>query len=124
MKFLCLIHLNEHHLAAMPAAEMNDLNARHLAFNESLRASGHFVDAMALEPSRAAARLRLRAGKRSITDGPFTESKEMVAGFYLIEAEDMAEALEVASRIPSASLGTVDVWPTRQLFVDGVAHNN
>ena len=111
-------------MSAMPAGEMNDLNARHLAFNESLRASGHFVDAMALEPSRSAARLRVRSGKPSVVDGPFTEAKELVAGYYLIDAPDMNEALAIASRIPSAPLGTIEVWPTRELIVDGIAHSN
>jgi len=79
---------------------------------------------MALEASRAAARLGVCAGKLSVTDGPFAEAKELVAGFYLIEAQDMNEAIAIASRIPSAPLGTVEVWPTRQLIVDDVAHDN
>jgi hypothetical protein len=123
MKFLCLIHLNEKELDAMPAADMNALNARHLEFNNSLRKSGHFIEAEALEPAATTVRVRVRKGKTSVTDGPFTEAKEMVAGFYLIEARDIAEAMKIASRIPSATLGTVEVRPTRKLIVDGVARD-
>ena len=120
MKFLCLIHLNEKELDAMPADEMNSLNARHLEFNSGLRKTGHFIEAEALEPAAAMARVRVRKGKTSVTDGPFAETKEIVAGFYLIEARDLHEATEIASRIPSATLGTVEVRPTRKLIVDGV----
>jgi hypothetical protein len=105
----------------MPSQEMNSLNARHLAFNNSLRKSGHFIEAEALEPSAATARVRVRNGRTTtVVDGPFAESKEVVAGFYLIEASDLREATQIASRIPSAPLGTIEVRPTRKLIVDGV----
>ncbi len=103
----------------MPAAEMNTLNAKQLDFNDTLRKSGHFIEAEALEPARATACLRVRNGKPSVTDGPFTESKELVAGFYLIEARDMKEAVQLAAKIPSAPLATIEVRPTRQLVVEG-----
>jgi hypothetical protein len=117
MKFLCLIYLDEDKMDAMPASEMSALNARHLAFNDGLRKSGHFIEAEALEPGRTTSTLRVRQGKSSVTDGPFTESKELIAGFYLIEARDQTEAVEIASQIPSAPLGTIEVRPTRQLIV-------
>jgi hypothetical protein len=119
MKYLCLIYLNEPQLDAMPADEMNALNARHVAFNDGLRASGHFIEAEALQPGRTTACVRVREGKPAVTDGPFAESKELVAGFYLIEARDMAEAVEIAAKIPSAPLGTVEVRAIRRLIVDG-----
>jgi len=119
MKYLCLIHLDEVDLAAIPADEMSALNAAHLDFNDGLRTSGHFIVAEALEPARTAACVRLRHGRVSVTDGPYTEAKEVVAGFYLIEARDMSEAIEIAGRIPSAGLGTVEVRPARQLVVQG-----
>jgi hypothetical protein len=119
MKYLCLIYWDEQQLNAIPAREMSDLNADHLDFNDGLRASGHFITAEALEPARASACVRVRGGKASVTDGPFTESKEFVAGFYLLEAADMKEAIEIAARIPSARFGTVEVRPARQLVVEG-----
>ena len=119
MRYICLIYLDEKELEAMPAADMNTLNAAHLDFNDGLRASGHFIVAEALEPASATARVRVRQGKRSVIDGPYAETKEMVAGFYVIEARDMDEALGIAARIPSAGLGTIEVRPARQLHVDG-----
>ncbi|HEU5260203.1 MAG TPA: YciI family protein [Gemmatimonadales bacterium] len=120
MKYLCLIYLDEQKMDAMPEAEMSALNARHLAFNSELRKRGHFIEAEALQPGAATAKVRVRSGKVSVTDGPFTETKELVAGFYLIEARDLDEAVDIASRIPSAPLGTIEVRPTRQLIVDGI----
>ena len=119
MKYLCLIYLDENMLDAMPAPEMNALNAKHLDLNDNLRASGHFIEAEALQPARTSACLRIRQGKTHITDGPYTETKELVAGFYLLEARDLDEALEIAAKIPSAHFGTVEVRPTRQLIVPG-----
>ena len=117
MKYLCLIYLDEKQMDAMPEADMNALNARHLDLNDRLRQSGHFIEAEALEPAAATACVRVREGKTTVTDGPFAETKELVAGFYLIEARHLSEAVQIASRIPSAPLGTVEVRPARQLVV-------
>ena len=122
MRYLCLIYLDERELAAMPQKEMDALNARHLRFNEELVASGHFVEAEALQPAASTTAIRVRNGKPALTDGPYAETKEMVAGFYVIEARDLNEAIQVAARIPSAPLGTVEVRPCRDLEVDGVAY--
>jgi hypothetical protein len=118
MRYLCLIYLNEREMAELPHAEMNDLNVKHLALNERLRGSGNLVEASALESSANAVRFRVRSGKRTIVDGPFAETKELIAGFYLIEASDMQEAIGIASRFPSAPHATIEVWPTRELVVD------
>jgi hypothetical protein len=119
MRYLCLIHLDQQRLDALPAAELNALNAAHLDLNDALRQTGNFLVAEALDPPSTAACVRIRDGKSSITDGPFAETKEMVAGFYLIEARDMEEAVAIAARIPAAHLGTVEVRPARQLIVEG-----
>jgi hypothetical protein len=121
MRYLCLIHLDPHELAALPAPELNALNAAHLDLNDDLRRSGHFLIAEALDPPPVASCVRIRNGKRVVTDGPFAETKEMVAGFYVIEARDMDEATDIASRIPAARLGTVEVRAARQLEVQGRA---
>jgi hypothetical protein len=122
MRYLCLIHLDPKQLAAMPEKEMSALNARHLEFNDRILDSGHFIEAEALQPAAESTCVRIRNGKVALTDGPYAETKEMVAGFYLIEARDLNEAIQVAARIPSAPLGTVEVLPCRDLEVDGVAH--
>jgi hypothetical protein len=120
MKYLVLIHLNEAELAAMPPQQGSDLNKAHWDLNEELKQSGHYLTAEALAPSATTKTLRVRQGKLSVMDGPFTEAKEMVAGFYFIEAKDMDEAVQVASRIPSAAIGTIEVRPARQLEVIGL----
>jgi hypothetical protein len=119
MRYLCLIHLDEQELDGMPAAEQSELNAAHLDFNDGLRTTGHFLQAEALEPAKSTVCISRRKGRTTVTDGPFTEAKEMVAGFYLIEAGDMREAIEIASKIPSARLATIEVRPARQLHVEG-----
>ena len=120
MKYLCLIYLDEKQLAAIPEAEMDKLNRRHLELNQDLLKSGHFIEAEALEPSGASTCIRIRNGRTTLTDGPYAETKEMVAGFYFIEARDLNEAIQVASRFPSAPMGTIEVRPCRNLVVDGV----
>ena len=120
MRYLCLIYLNEKQLAAMPESEMSALNERHLALNEELLAGGQFIEAEALSPPASTTCVRVRNGRTTVTDGPYAETKEMVAGFYLIEARDLNEAIQVAARVPAAPLGTVEVRPCRDLEIDGV----
>lgn len=117
MKYLCLIYLNETEMAAMPDPDMRALNAEHWALNDQLRDSRHFIEAEALQPARDTACVRMRGGKPVVTDGPYAEVKEMIAGFYLVEARDLHEAAEIAARIPAARIGTVEVRPTRELIV-------
>lgn len=119
MKYLCLIYIDENELDSIPEPGASALNAEHLELNRQLHASGHFIEAEALSPARDAACVRVRNGKTVVTDGPFAEAKEMVAGFYLIEAADLKEACAVAARIPAARTWTVEVRPTRLLIVNG-----
>ena len=122
MRYLCLIYLNEGELAAMPQKDMDALNRRHLELNEDLLKSGHFIEAEALTTGASATCVRVRNGRPTVTDGPYAETKEMVAGFYLVEARDLNEAIAVAARLPAAPLGVVEVRPCRDLEVDGVPH--
>mgnify|MGYP003580760080 FL=1 len=80
-----------------------------------MRASGHCVSAEALQPVSSATTVRVRNGKVSVTDGPFAETKECLAGFYLLEARDLNEAIQLASRIPPAEIGSIEVRPVRTL---------
>ena len=122
MRYLCLIYLNEKELAAMPQKDMDELNRRHLELNEDLLKSGHFIEAEALTPGESATCVRVRNGRPTVTDGPYAETKEMVAGFYVIEARDLNEAIAVAARLPAAPLGVVEVRPCRDLEIGGVPH--
>jgi hypothetical protein len=119
MKYLCLIYLDEQELGAMPAGELSALNAAHHQLNDTLRTNGNFIVAEALAPAAATKTVRVKKDKMLVRDGPFAEAKEMVAGFYFIEAHDLDEATAIASRIPSAGIGTIEVRPCRQLHVDG-----
>ena len=110
MKYLCLVYADEKALEAVSDSECK-------GWGDSLRASGNHVAAEALQPVHTATTVRVRDGRVSMTDGPFAETKEQLAGFYLIEARDLNEALLLASRIPPARVGSIEVRPVRQLAV-------
>lgn len=115
MKYLCLICVDETVEDAMPSAELDALVSEHLAYDEALRRSGHYVASAALESVRAATTVRVRQGRTTTTDGPFAETKEQLGGFVLIEARDLNEAIQIAAKIPSARNGCVEVRPIREL---------
>jgi hypothetical protein len=115
MKYLCLIYLDEKALDAVPERESQALTDRSLDYDDQLRQNGHLVAAHALEPVRTATTLRLRDGKISVTDGPFAETKEQLGGFVLIDARDLNEAIQIASKIPPGCMGAVEVRPIREL---------
>ena len=108
MKYLCLVYLEKDKLRAVPDSECQTCG-------DGFRKSGILVAAEALEPVETATTVRVRNGKASITDGPFAETKEQLAGFYLIEARDLNDAIQVAAKIPPAREGSVEVRPTREL---------
>ena len=108
MKYVCLVYGEENDIAAMT----DDCC---LAYDQSLRASGRCLASEALQPVRSAKSVRVRNGKLTVRDGPFTETKECLAGFYLIDAADMDEAVQMAAKIPPAQVGTVEVRPVREL---------
>jgi hypothetical protein len=111
MKYLCLIYDAESKMATMSEADANAFMGEYFAFTEDIRKSGHYVAGEALKPVNTATTVRMRNGKMSTTDGPFAETKEQLGGFYMIEARDLNDALQVASRIPSARTGSVEVRP-------------
>ena len=111
MKYLCLIYLEEEKLDAMPKSEFDALAREHLALDEELQKSGHFIVAEALQSVQTATTVRVRNGRLSTTDGPFAETKEQLGGFFLINARDLNEAHQVASRMPSARIGSIEVRP-------------
>ena len=111
MKYLCLVYLDEKLLDAVPDHECK-------ANGDALRASGHYVAAEALQAVHTATTVRVRNGRMSITDGPFAETKEQLAGFYLVDAKDLNEAIQLAAKIPPARVGSIEVRPVRELVVD------
>ena len=108
MKYLCLVYGEESKIAAM------DDDAC-MAYDASIRKSGHCLASEALLPVRTATTVRVRGGKVSVTDGPFAETKETLAGFYMIEANDLDEAVRIAAKIPPAEVGCIEVRPVREL---------
>ncbi|HET9833159.1 MAG TPA: YciI family protein [Vicinamibacterales bacterium] len=111
MKYLCLIYDDEKLVGKMPKAEMDAFMGEYFAFTEGAKKSGHYVGGNALQPVHTATTVRSRGGKVSTTDGPFAETKEQLGGYYLIEAKDLNDAIQVASKIPSAKTGSIEVRP-------------
>jgi hypothetical protein len=111
MKYLCLIYDDEKVMSDMPKAESDAFMGEYFAFTEGVRQSGQYVAGEALHPVSAATTVRVRGGKVSTTDGPFAETKEQLGGFYLVEARDLNEAIQVAAKIPSARTGSIEVRP-------------
>jgi hypothetical protein len=115
MKYLCLVYGEEQKMQ-----QVDDMSC--LAFDQSVRASGHCIASEALQPVATATTVRVRNGKVAVNDGPFAETKECLAGFYMIEARDLNEAIQIASRIPPAQIGSVEVRPIRPIREAPNAH--
>src|SRR5688572_17087566 len=108
MKYLCLVYGEENAIASV--------DDRHcVEFDSGIRASGHCIVSEALQPVATATTVRVRNGKVTITDGPFAETKECLAGFYLIDARDLNEAIQISSKIPPAGVGSIEVRPVRPI---------
>ena len=112
MLYMLLIYGNEAEWDTCSEAEQAAVMRGHRQLEEDLRKADKYKTCDALEPTRAATTIRVRAGKTLVTDGPFAETKEQLSGFYLIEAKDVDEAIKIAARIPSARVGSVEVRPT------------
>ncbi len=108
MKYLCLVYLDHEHWNACP-------DEKCAAYAQGLMESGHMLAAEPLHPVHTATTVRVRNGQLSVTDGPFAETKEMLAGFYLIDARDLNEAIHLASKIPPVQHGSIEVRPVREL---------
>jgi hypothetical protein len=111
MRYLCLIYENEKAWETLPPAESEAIMNEYFQFTDDIRKNGKYVAGEALQPTASATTVRVRNGKVSTTDGPFAETKEQLGGFYLIEATDLNDAMQVASRIPSARLGSIEIRP-------------
>ncbi|WP_373510543.1 YciI family protein [Thiocapsa sp.] len=108
MKYLCLVYLEESRLDELPDEDC-------VAYDTAIRSSGRCLASEALQSVRTATTVRVRKGKVSVTDGPFAETKEQLAGFYMIEAKDLDEAIRLAAGIPPARVGSIEVRPIRPI---------
>ena len=111
MKYLCLVYLSKDNWNACPDDHC-------FTFAEGLHQSGRLLSAEPLHPVDTATTVRVRNGQVTMTDGPFAETKELLAGFYLVDAKDLNEAAHIASQIPPAKYGSIEVRPVRELAVD------
>jgi hypothetical protein len=111
MRYLCLIYDDEKVTSGMSKDEGDAFMGEYFSFTNDIKASGHYLGGEALQGIDTATTLRIRNGKVSTTDGPFAETKEQLGGFYLIKANDLNEAIQIASRIPSARIGSIEIRP-------------
>jgi hypothetical protein len=111
MKYLCLIYDDESAWERMPKAETDRIMGDYMSFTDDIAKSGHMVAGEQLQPTSAATTVRVRDGRTVVTDGPYAETKEQLGGYYLVEARDLNEAIAIASRIPSAQFGSIEVRP-------------
>ena len=112
-RFMLLIYEDERAWSQMSEGERSSIMGEYFAFTDELRAAGKFVAGDPLQPSSTARTVRVRNGEATQTDGPFAETKEVLGGYYLIEADSAEEAAEWAAKIPSARLGSVEVRPVQ-----------
>ncbi len=113
MKYLCLIHQDESALQKLPKAEFEKIHGEYMAFYDEIKKSGRLLGNHGLQPTHTATTVRVRDGKVTTTDGPFAETKEQLGGYFLIETGDLNEAIQIAAKIPSARLGSIEVRPVR-----------
>ena len=111
MRYLCLIYENEKAWESKPQSELEAIMGEYFAFTEGIRSNGKLVAGEALQPTQTATTVKVRNGKVSTTDGPYAETKEQLGGFYLIDAKDLNYAIQVASKIPGARDGAIEVRP-------------
>jgi len=109
MKYMLLVHHNEQVLEDIGEAELQKLRGESVQLANAIDASGRYVDAAPLQRAAMASCIRVREGKRFITDGPFAETREQLGGYFLVTADSMEEAVELGAQIPGARIGTVEV---------------
>jgi hypothetical protein len=119
MKYMCLIYYDESNLDSLSKTEFETLVDKALDYDEDLQKRGQSLARGALQSIQTATSIRFQSGKTSITDGPFVETKEQLGGIVVIEANDLNDAIQIASKLPPAQLGGVEVRPIREL-----AHSN
>ena len=115
MQYMLLIYQNEAEMSGRSKEDTQRVFAEYGEFTKSIIGSGHFKAGDALEPTSTATTVRVRTGKQLVTDGPFAETREQLAGYYLVEAKDLDEARGIAARIPSARFGSIEVRPVRAM---------
>ena len=115
MKYLLLVYHNEEAFNRMSEGTRKAMLAESIQLCHQLHGKGQYVHASPLQPVATATVVRVHDGKRSVTDGPFVETREQLAGYFLIDAQDLDQAIDIAGRIPGARIGAVEVRPVREI---------
>jgi hypothetical protein len=115
MKYMLLIYDDEKVWASMGEGERQKMFGEYMQFSKDVQESGHYKAGAPLQPTSKATSVKVRNGKRLVTDGPFAETREQLGGYYLVEAKDLDEAIGIAAKIPSARLGTIEVRPVMEM---------
>ena len=117
MRYMLLIYNDEAAMANVPRDKTEQTLAAYGAYTEALKKSGAYLAGERLRPTQAATSIRMADGKTNVLDGPYADTKEQLAGFYLVDANDLDEAIQLASKIPPARVGSIEVRPVRELVV-------
>jgi hypothetical protein len=115
MKYILLVHHNEEVLGSLSETDLQQMRAESVRLANDINLSGHYLDAAPLQPVSTAVSVRVREGKRLVTDGPFAETREQLGGYFFIDAGDLDQALDIAARIPGARIGTVEIRPVMDI---------
>jgi hypothetical protein len=121
MKYILLIYDEEQAWAKLSENEVGQIYGEYRQLRDDLTSKGQFLDGSQLHPTTAATSVRVRDGKQLVTDGPFAETREQLGGFFLVEARDLDEAIALATRIPSARMGTIEVRPLVEMSAPAAA---
>jgi hypothetical protein len=111
MEYLLMVYSEEQAMAALPAAQVQEMVGAYMAYTQALRDAGVLRGSNRLRPTSTATSVRVADGRRQVVDGPFAETKEQLAGYYLIDVPDLDAALDWAARCPGAQCGTIEVRP-------------
>ena len=115
MRYLLLIYENEKAWMSIPEEQQGAIFGEYMAFTESIKKSGNLIGGDPLQPTETATTIRVREGKRLVTDGPFAETREQLGGYYMVEAKDLDEAISIAERIPSVRMGSIEIRPVMEI---------
>ena len=115
MKYILLVHHSEEVLGSLSKTDLQQMREESVRLANDINLSGHYLDAAPLQPVSTAVSLRVREGKRLVTDGPFAETREQLGGYFFIDAGDLDQALDIAARIPGARIGTVEIRPVMDI---------
>ena len=115
MKFMLLVHHDEVAFDQIGKPKQQQMLAESIALTHQLHANGQYLGASPLQPAATAVIVRVREGETFVTDGPFIETREQIAGYFLIDAKDLSEAVSIAAKVPGARIGPVEVRPLREI---------